>query len=56
MQAHLDQHKDNEFITHGTAGDTNGIDRGARAAALLRGIGYENAYNGGDANMIRALH
>jgi len=50
----LEEYKEKGFITHCSAGDVNYIGRGARAAALLRDMGYQNAYNGGDANLIRA--
>ena len=42
------------YITHCTAGNTTYIGRGARAAAVLRTLGY-TAYNGGNANNIRAV-
>mmetsp|Transcript_82244 Transcript_82244/g.266562 ORF Transcript_82244/g.266562 Transcript_82244/m.266562 type:complete len:461 (+) Transcript_82244:77-1459(+) len=42
------------FITHCTADTDKYIGRGARAAALLRDLGYPNAHNGGSADMIRA--
>jgi len=42
------------YITHCTAGNTTYIGRGARAAAVLRTLGY-TAYNGGSANNIRAV-
>jgi len=44
---------DAPIITHCTAGDTPYVGRGARAAALLRGMGYANAHNGGSADAIR---
>merc|ERR1711998_437970 len=42
------------FITHCTAGNTPYTGRGNRAAALLRDLGYKEAYNGGSAEGIRA--
>ena len=45
---------DNAYITHCTAGNTDYIGRGARAAALLRNLGFMNAHNGGSADDIRA--
>ena len=44
----------NSFITHCTAGNTKYIGRGARAAAILRNLGFDNTYNGGSADEIRA--
>ena len=44
----------NSFITHCTAGNTKYIGRGARAAAILRNLGFNNTYNGGSADEIRA--
>jgi rhodanese-related sulfurtransferase len=44
----------NSYITHCTAGNTKCIGRGARAAAILRNLGFNNTYNGGSANEIRA--
>jgi len=49
----LPLNKDAAFITHCTAGDTPYIGRGARAAALLRDLGYRNSHNGGSADAIR---
>lgn len=46
--------QDRAFITHCTAGNTDYIGRGARAAALLRNLGFVNAHNGGSADEIRA--
>ena len=43
----------NSFITHCTAGNTKYIGRGARAAAILRNLGFDNTYNGGSADEIR---
>jgi arsenic resistance protein ArsH len=42
------------FITHCTADATTYYGRGARAAALLRDMGYENAHNGGSTDKIRS--
>lgn len=42
------------FITHCTSGHTSYIGRGNRAAALLRDMGFEKAYNGGSPDEIRA--
>ena len=47
-------HNNNSFITHCTAGNTKYIGRGARAAAILRNLGFDNTYNGGSADEIRA--
>ena len=44
---------DAPIVTHCTAGDTPYVGRGARAAALLREMGYANAHNGGSADAIR---
>jgi rhodanese-related sulfurtransferase len=44
----------NSYITHCTAGNTKYIGRGARAAAILRNLGFNNTYNGGSADEIRA--
>ena len=44
---------ENAYITHCTAGNTEYIGRGARAAALLRNLGYISAHNGGSADDIR---
>ena len=55
--AGVDLSPGNSYITHCTAGNTDYIGRGARAAALLRDLGYDKAHNGGSANDIRtALH
>ena len=43
---HLDKNKDIGFVTHYTAKNVSYIERGARAAALLRDMGYEKAYDG----------
>jgi rhodanese-related sulfurtransferase len=43
----------NSIITHCTAGNTKYIGRGARAAAILRNLGFDNTYNGGSADEIR---
>jgi len=48
----ISKHKD--IITHCTAYGTDCVGRGARAAALLRVMGYVNAHNGGSADVIRA--
>jgi len=45
--------KSTAFITHCTADTDKYLGRGARAAALLRDLGYPNAHNGGTADMIR---
>ena len=50
----LETCKDKGFITHCTAGNVSYVGRGARAAALLRDMGYEHSYNGGDADVIRS--
>jgi rhodanese-related sulfurtransferase len=42
------------FVTHCTAGNTPYVGRGARAAALLRDLGFRNSYNGGCVDNIRA--
>lgn len=42
------------FITHCTKGNTEYVGRCNRAAALLRDLGYEHAYNGGSADEIRS--
>lgn len=42
------------FVTHCTKGGTDYVGRGNRAAALLRDLGYQNAYNGGSADEIRS--
>lgn len=44
---------DQEFITHCRSGKSAYISRGARAAALLRLLGYQHAHNGGSADEIR---
>ena len=49
-----DNNNNNSFITHCTAGNTKYIGRGARAAAILRNLGFDNTYNGGSADEIRA--
>lgn len=46
---------DAQFVTHCTSGNTDYVGRGNRAAALLRDLGYLNAYNGGSADEIRAV-
>merc|ERR1711862_64467 len=51
----MDDNKSQAFITHCTKGNTTDyIGRCARAAALLRNLGYINAHNGGSANEIRS--
>uniref|UniRef100_A0A7S0IVB4 Rhodanese domain-containing protein n=1 Tax=Calcidiscus leptoporus TaxID=127549 RepID=A0A7S0IVB4_9EUKA len=45
---------DAPIVTHCTAGDTPYVGRGARAAALLRELGYANTLNGGSPDSIRA--
>eukprot|EP00532_Pseudo-nitzschia_australis_P002097 CAMPEP_0168186514 /NCGR_PEP_ID=MMETSP0139_2-20121125/14478_1 /TAXON_ID=44445 /ORGANISM="Pseudo-nitzschia australis, Strain 10249 10 AB" /LENGTH=141 /DNA_ID=CAMNT_0008108537 /DNA_START=181 /DNA_END=606 /DNA_ORIENTATION=+ len=44
---------DNSYIAHCAAGNTDHIGRGARAAALIRNLGYASAHNGESADDIR---
>ena len=43
----------NSYIAHCTAGNMDHIGREARAAALMRNLGYASTHNGGSADDIR---